>query len=59
MAAIIALTMMGWVQATWNMTDEEKEELSKYIQENGFLGHDDFSLKAHTFAGFGFDINTY
>ena len=41
LAAIFGLIFVGYLQTTWNMTDEEKAALLKHIQENGFLGSDD------------------
>jgi len=37
----IALNLLAMWQATWGMSQEEKDRFFKYIEENGILGHDD------------------
>lgn len=36
--ALLALFWLSWIQSTWGMSKEEKEELMKYIEKNGILG---------------------
>ena len=40
----ILINVLGYTQATWDMTPEEKKAYDKYIEENGILGGDDDSF---------------
>lgn len=41
-AAFAILHVLAWYQATWDMTEEQKDKLLEYISENGFYGGDDW-----------------
>ena len=38
---LILLNIIAILQVTWNMSQEEKDNLFNYIKENGIIGHDD------------------
>lgn len=41
LGGLVVFMMLGYLQATWAMSPEEKDDFVKYIQENGILGADD------------------
>lgn len=41
LGGLVVYMMLGYLQATWGMSPEEKKDFDKYIEENGIMGADD------------------